>query len=234
MHHYNSWPLGALPDNFRRPEPYELLQKGYTWKDPRDIVTLFEEKLASYAGSKYAVTTDSCSNALFLALRFRSVSGSVLIPRQTYASVPMQIIHAGGKPVFEDLEWTGIYQLGNSGILDSAGRFTHAMYEGDGALQCLSFQIKKRLPIGRGGCILTDDKKAYEWLKLATYDGRDLNSPYDSRGHISQLGWHFYMTPEDAARGILLMDMLPQDNPDTMSWNNYPPLTDFEFFRNLS
>ncbi len=36
----------------------------------------------------------------------------------------------------------------------------------------LSFHIKKQLPIGKGGMVLTDDKKAYEWFKKARYEGR--------------------------------------------------------------
>ena len=40
------------------------------------------------------------------------------------------------------------------------------MYIGGDNFQTLSFQIKKRLPIGRGGMILTDDKK-YDWLVKA-------------------------------------------------------------------
>jgi hypothetical protein len=43
------------------------------------------------------------------------------------------------------------------------------------------------------------------------------------------MGWHFYMTPEDAARGILLMDQLEENLDDTMSWTNYPSLMDYDF-----
>jgi dTDP-4-amino-4,6-dideoxygalactose transaminase len=101
--------------------------------------------------------------------------------------------------------------------------------QGD-ALQVLSFQIKKRLPIGRGGAILTDSKVAYDWLKLATYDGRNLDTPYDYVDHVQTLGWHFYMTPEDAARGIWLMDRIPEDNADTMDFTHYPDLRLMKIF----
>lgn len=227
---YNSWPLGQLPSNFQRPEPDLIRTQGYSWDDPRDIVDLFESKLADYAGARYAVATDSCSNGLFLALKFYKVSGEVRIPKRTYVSVPMQILHAGATPVFVDEDWTGCYQLGTTGVFDSAGRFTKGMYLGGDALQVLSFQIKKRLPIGRGGAILTDSSEAYSWLKRASYDGRDLKSPYDSVNHVENMGWHFYMTPEDAARGILLMDMLEIDNPDTMSSENYPEISSYSAF----
>jgi dTDP-4-amino-4,6-dideoxygalactose transaminase len=227
---YNPWPLGRLPEEWQRPEPALIKSLGYEWSDPRDIVGIFESKLAQFAGSKYAVVVDCCSNALFLSLMYKRVKTEIAIPRRTYVSVPMQILHSGSTPKFTDVEWEGIYELGNTGVIDGAGRFTKGMYVGEGKLQTLSFQIKKRLPIGRGGAILTDSEDAYNWLKLASYDGRDLNTPYDSPGHVSQLGWHVYMTPEDAARGIWIMDQLGDDMPDTMSWRNYPDLSQMQVF----
>jgi dTDP-4-amino-4,6-dideoxygalactose transaminase len=221
---YNSWPLGELPPEFRRPEPEQIRKLGVEWEDPRDIVTSFEQRLADFAGSRFAVTVDCDSNALFLCLRYREVRGEVEIPLRTYASVPMQIMHAGALPVFRDYEWRGIYELGATGIFDSATRYRRNMYLGVGVLQVLSFQIKKRLPIGRGGAILTDDEEAYRWLKLATYDGRDLTTPYTAPNHIQSIGWHYYMTPEDAARGILLMEMLGEGGEDAGGSANYPPL----------
>jgi dTDP-4-amino-4,6-dideoxygalactose transaminase len=227
---YNSWPLGKLPPEFQRQEPHLIRAEGYEWDDPRDIVKIFEKKLAKYSGSKYAITVDCASNALFLCLKFRQVHGEVVIPARTYVSVPMQISHAGCRPIFEDLEWSGVYELKPWNIYDSAARFTKNMYIQGDALQVLSFQIKKRLPIGRGGAILTDSRVAYEWLKLATYDGRNLDTPYDQDDHVQSLGWHFYMTPEDAARGIWLMDRIPEDNPDMMDFQHYPDLRLMKFF----
>jgi dTDP-4-amino-4,6-dideoxygalactose transaminase len=141
----------------------------------------------------------------------------------------MQLMHAGCKVEFIAIEWSGIYELNPLDIYDGAGRFTKGMYVGGDSLQTLSFQIKKRLPIGKGGAILTNSLEAYKWLKLASYDGRDLETPYDSSSHIKNMGWHFYMTPEDAARGILLMDKLEENLDDTMFWTNYPSLIDYDF-----
>lgn len=233
-HHYNPWPLGKLSLEMQRPEPEELRSRGYFWEDPRDIVDLFETKLAAYSNSGYAVLTDSCTNALFLALKLRDVRGEVKIPARTYVSVPMQIHHAGATPVFEEQDWSGLYELGNTGIWDSAARFTQNMFVGGDALQCLSFQIKKRLPIGRGGAILTNSRDDYLKLKLMSYDGRDLSLPYTSPQHIQSVGWHFYMTPEDAARGILLMDKLPATGPDTMNHEHYPDLRGWPIVSELS
>lgn len=233
MSAYNPWPLGSLPESWQRKEPFLLKDKGYKWDDPREIIDIFEKKLADYSGSNYAVLTDCCSNAIFLCLKYLDHKGKVEVPKHTYVSVPMQVIHAGAKLEFIEMPWQGIYRLAGTNIIDGAGRFRPGMYEDKLALHTLSFQIKKRVPIGKGGAILTNSKAAYEWLKLASYDGRDLTTPYDSVGHVKNLGWHFYMTPEDAARGILIMDELGSDLDDVMSSNNYPDLTKMEVFKNL-
>ena len=223
---YNSWPLGKLPKTFQRPELDELTKHGYNWTDPRDAVTLFEQKMAKYAGSKYAVSVDCCSHAIFLCLKYLNDNGVVTIPNRTYVSVPMQIEHAGYTVKFEEMEWSGIYQLKPYPIYDSAVRMTKGMFVGgEENMQILSFQIKKKIPIGKGGMILTNNKNVYEWLKLASYDGRDLSTTYDDPNHIRMMGYHMYMTPEDAARGILLMDQVPEINEDSGGHLNYPDLT---------
>ena len=43
--------------------------------------------------------------------------------------------------------------------------------------------------------------KAYKWFKKARYDGRDLKIPYE-KDKIKSIGWHMYMTPEQALVGI--------------------------------
>ena len=66
----------------------------------------FEEIVAGYAGSKYAVAVDSCTNAIFLACTYLNVRDKeITIPKRTYVSVPCSIMHAGGKVRFEDKEW---------------------------------------------------------------------------------------------------------------------------------
>lgn len=226
---YNPWPLGKVPVEFQRDELQRIKDAGYAWSDARDVIDIFENKIADYAGSKYAVLCDCCSHGIFLSLKYLHHTGEltkgmwtdITIPSRTYVSAPMQIKHAGNSVKFEDVEWSGIYQLKPTRIWDGAVRWTKNMYVGDDALQVLSFQFKKRVPIGKGGAIITDDKNAYEWLKLAVYDGRDMTLPYDHPDHVKMNGYHMYMTPEDAARGILLMDRVPEINDDSGSHLNY-------------
>ena len=228
---YTSWPLGRIPQEWHRPELDQLRAAGYEWSDPRDAVDIFEKKVAKFSGAKYGIAVDCCSNGLFLCLKYLEATGNITIPSQTYVSVPMQIIHAGCGVIFEDLQWSGVYQLKPYPIYDGATRFTKDMFVGDDALQVVSFQIKKRLPIGRGGMILTNSEEAYNWLKKASYDGRDLEKYYPE-DDFEILGWHMYMTPEDAARGILLMDQLPDVNEDSGGSENYSILSDKEIFKN--
>jgi hypothetical protein len=224
---YNSWPIGRVPKHMQRPELDKLKELNYNWVDPRDVVDMFETKVAEFSGSKYAVSVDCCSHGLFLSMKYLQSIGelkigdTLTIPKMTYVSAPMQIIHAGNKVEFEDLEWSGVYQFKGSRVWDGAVRWTKNMYVGNNALQVVSFQLKKRVPIGKGGIILTDSLEAYKWLKLASYDGRDLSTPYTYENHIQMLGYHMYMTPEDAARGIILIDNVPEVNEDTGNHTTY-------------
>jgi dTDP-4-amino-4,6-dideoxygalactose transaminase len=194
--------------------------------NPFKVVQMFEEEIANYCGSKYAVAVDSCSNALFLSCLYHKVQ-KVIIPQKTYLSVPQSIINAGGSVVLKDLEWSGNYYLEPYSIIDSALRFTSNMYIPE-TLMCLSFHFKKHLPIGKGGAILTDDIAAYEWLKKMRYEGRSETSYwYDE---IKFVGWNMYMTPSEAAIGLCLMQNISLINEDLREPNGYRNLNDFLSF----
>lgn len=173
-------------------------------------VERFEEAMAAFAGSKYAVAVDSCSTALFLSCLAHDVE-EVTIPARTYISVPAGIIRAGGRVQFEEVAWSGAYRLEPYPITDSALRMRQGMYT-DG-LYCVSFHMRKLLPIGRGGMILTDDLFVAGWLRKMRFDGRDGNVPF-LEDKIQLLGYNAYMTPEQAARGLQLLENLPPDLPD--------------------
>ncbi len=226
---YTAWPLGEIPKENQRVELDILKDKGYPIEDPRDAVELFEKTIAKFTGSKYAVSVDCCSHGLFLCLKYLDAVGEITIPSRTYASVPMQILHSGCKLKFENLNWKGRYQLKPYPVWDCAIEFTEGMYRGD--FEVLSFQIKKTLPIGKGGMILTNDKKAYDWFKRSVYDGRTLEISYDD-DRLENLGWHFYMTPEDAARGLLLFENTSNKNKPSVEdpITHYSDLSDYRMY----
>lgn len=195
--------------------------------NPYKIVQMFEEEVAQYTGAPFAVSVDSCTNALFLACKYYNVK-EVTIPKKTYLSVPMSIIHSGGEVIFDDREWSGIYQLKPYPIYDAAKRLTSGMYI-PGSSMCLSFHIKKLLSIGKGGMVLTDDYKMVEWLRKARYEGRgEVNYKDDS---IDMLGWNMYMTPQQASHGLALMQNYPDHVDDLGENNGYRDLTEFPVFK---
>ena len=194
--------------------------------NPYKIVKMFEEEIANYAGSKYAISTNSCTSAILLACKYYSVE-KVKIPARTYLSVPQSIIHAGGEVEFEEVKWKGIYQLKPYPIYDAAKRLTSGMYIA-GSTMCLSFHIKKHLKIGKGGMILTDSKKEYEWYKKARYEGRSEVKYHDDV--IDICGYNMYMTPEQAARGLMLMQNYPQSAEDLPEDPPYKDLREFPLF----
>ena len=206
-------------------------------KNVYDITNEFEKRLSEYTGAKYVVTVDNQSNALFLALMYENVTGQeITIPAHTYPSVPCEIIHAGAKVNFKTTEGntlTGAYQLEPTNVWDSALRFTTDMYI-PGTHMCISFTGPyKHFKLSKGGAILTDNHDAYLWFKRARYSGRRECSYHDD--HFDMLGWNFYMMPELAARGLLLMnqfyDMVgkPKHNKDlTMP---YPDLSKFNIYK---
>lgn len=235
IYQYNSWPLGKLPKELQRSEPDAIKSMGYDWKDARDIIDIFENKISKFANCKHAILTDCCSHGMFLCYKYLLSIGElkpndlITIPKQTYISSAWQIKHAGLRVGFEDLNWTGMYNCKGSRVWDAAVRWTKGMALPDNSLMVVSFQIKKRIPIGRGGVVLTNDDAAARWIKLASYDGRDLTLPYTDPNHIRLEGYHMYMTPEDAARGIILMDSVPDVNQDSGGASNYPDISQYNF-----
>lgn len=201
--------------------------------NPFEIVHRFEQELANYTGAPYAVAVSSCTDALFLSCMYHNVKGKVvIIPKRTYLSVPQSIIHAGGILKFRDYDWQthlwSRYQLAPFPIWDAAKEFQPAMYRPSQAI-CLSFHIKKPLGIGKGGCILTDDKDMTEWLKRARYEGRGEMSYRED--DITFLGWNMYLTPEQAARGLVLMQQLPKEG--VVQYERYRDLTEFTVFKDV-
>lgn len=177
--------------------------KNYEINDPWDWVTHFENEVANYTGSRYAIACDTNSNAIRLVLHYLNITNQeIVIPAHTYVSVPNQIILSGNKPKFKDIDWDGMYQLGDTPIIDAATALFKNMYkEYYNPYMILSFHLKKILNIGQGGMILTNDEKFNEWARPMIYDGRHKDRMYDD-DEFECIGWHMYMSPEQAKKGL--------------------------------
>jgi len=225
--------------------------------DAFQVVRDFERAVADYTGAPYVVAVNSCSMAILLAVAwhlrtdphagyqdhggYQQLRPAIEIPRRTYISVPMSIIHAGGRPTFRDEDWVGAYQLKPLPVWDSARLFTFGMYtrnaltagfalgRGQGGMVCTSHHWSKTLGIQQGGCILHDDPEADAWLRRARFDGRTEGvEPKDDT--FTQIGWHCYMSPEVAAEGLVRIQHLPRHNAPLPS-DQYPDLSTLEIFK---
>ena len=93
---------------------------------------------------------------------------------------------------------------------------------------CLSFHIKKHLKTGKGGMILTDDEEAAAWFRKGRYEGRSEVKYHEDDIQIN--GWNAYMTPEQAARGLMLMQNYPEYMDDLPEAPFYRDLREFKLF----
>ena len=98
---------------------------------------------------------------------------------------------------------------------------------------CVSFTGPyKHFKLSKGGAILTDDPTAYRWFKRARYSGRRAVSYHED--NLDMLGWNFYMMPELAARGLLLMGQFYNSDGSKTHQNDlelsYPDLSKFEIY----
>ena len=206
------------------------------------ITEEFEKALAHYTGAQYVVTLDNMSNGLFLALYYEHYinkslkTDTITIPNRTYPSVPCEIIHAGLKvdwKIVDGKTITGAYELEGSNVWDSALSFTANMYK-PGTHMCVSFTGPyKHFKLSKGGAILTDSLEAYHWFKRTRYSGRRECSYHDD--NLDMLGWNFYMMPELAARGLLLMNQFYNLNGSKKHNLDltlpYPDLSKFEVYQ---
>ena len=75
----------------------------------RKDVEDFEKTLASFVGTKYAVALNSCTDALYLALRGLGIGqgDEVLVPSRTFVASAQVIVQVGATPVYYDTDFSG-------------------------------------------------------------------------------------------------------------------------------
>ena len=183
-----------------------------------DIVDEFERQIADFFGAPYAVSTDCCTHAIELCLRYKNVT-QVTVPKQTYLSVPMTAKKIGATVSWIDSRWEEYYNL-HSNIYDAAVLWRRNSYVKD-SYMCLSFQYRKHLSLGRGGAILLSNKQERDDLIKLGYDGRHRDAQWAEQD-INSTGYNYYMTPETAQLGL---DKLPDaitSTPKFWTYKDYP------------
>ena len=193
-----------------------------------EIIKDFENKIAEFFGAPYAVAVDCCTHGIELCLRMGNIQ-HYSIPKRTYISVPFLAKKLGISFEWRDEDWQDCYYLGGTNIIDAAVLWQQDSYIPK-TLMCLSFQYKKHLSLGRGGMILTDDKESAILLKKMSYDGRLPDIPWREQ-NIDTMGYHYYMTPEIAERGVNQFFNAMTSKPKKWTVEDWPDLTNMEIFK---
>ena len=193
-----------------------------------ELIKEFEKKIAEFYGSPYAVAIDCCTHAVELCLRYKKVE-KFTVPPNTYPSIPNLAKKIGIEFEWEEQDWEDYYYLGGTNIIDSAVLWKENSYIPN-TFMCLSFQFQKHLSLGRGGMILTDNKKARDELKKMSYDGRESDIPWQGQ-NITTIGYHYYMTPETAEEGLRKLPEAIKTEPKKWNVSEWPDLRNMDVFK---
>lgn len=194
-----------------------------------NTVERFEETIANFFGSPYAVATDCCTHAIELCLRYEQYD-DIQIPEHTYISIPFTAEKLNLKWKWkQNYCWCEYYYIWNTNIIDAAVFWEMGGYIPN-TYMCLSFQYKKHLNLGKGGMILLDNYESYKELKKMSYDGRVYDKPWGKQ-NIDTIGYHYYMTPETAETGIHRFSEISQKQAKRWGYLDYPFLPEMEVFK---
>lgn len=141
------------------------------------IVTKFEDTIAEYVGAKYAVTFNSATSALFLALLDKNTTISV--PSMIPPVVLNAIITSGNKHDFtDDINWVGdsyvLHDFGDYKIVDSAQKLEKNQFKNEcnpNDLLVFSFYPTKPVGSSDGGMIVSDDLEKIIHLREMALNG---------------------------------------------------------------
>jgi dTDP-4-amino-4,6-dideoxygalactose transaminase len=192
-----------------------------------DVVTKFENKIAEFFGSTYAVAVDCCTHGVELCLRYTEAK-QINCPVRTYISIPFLSKKLNLKLQWDNDVWKDYYYV-TPDIIDAAVLWKKDSYIPN-TYMCISFQFQKHLSLGRGGIILTDDKQSAIDLKRLSYDGRHPDIPWREQD-IDMIGYHYYMNPEIAQIGLDKFDKAVDTPPREWKYEDWPDLTTMKIFK---
>lgn len=193
-----------------------------------EIVAQFEKSIAAFFDAPHAVSVDCCTHGLELCLRQQDVE-KFSVPARTYISVPLLANKIGIELEWREEDWLDYYYLGGTNIIDAAVLWKRGSYI-PGTFMCISFQFRKHLSLGRGGVILTDNAAAAAELKKMSYDGRVPDIPWATQ-NITTMGYHYYMTPETAKKGLEKLPEAIATEPRQWTLADWPDLRKMGVFK---
>jgi dTDP-4-amino-4,6-dideoxygalactose transaminase len=162
------------------------------------IVDEFENKIAEYVGAKYAVSFNSATNAIFLALQNKKEK--IKIPSILPPVVVNSIINSGNNYIFhDDTEWVGnsytLHNFKDYKIIDSAQKLESNQFKNEcNDMDLMIFSFYPTKPVGScdGGIIVSNDLNKITKLKEYALNGMSYASNNWER-KINFPGYKMYM-----------------------------------------
>lgn len=197
-----------------------VLRSGWWGNGPK--CAEFERRIAELYGYQYAVTVNSATAALHLALLANGIGpgDEVILPALTFVSTALAVKYVGARPVFADVNPETLTMDPEKAwklVSKHTGAFVYVDYAGYPALNitsgdypviqdaahscgglgygdaiCLSFHPVKNIATGDGGAVLTDLESEYEQMKRLRWCGID-KSTFD-RVEQPGYGWDYEVT----------------------------------------
>lgn len=123
-----------------------VLCSGWVGMGPETIA--FERELATFVGAEHVVSVNSCTSALFLALRALGVGpgDEVIVPSLTWCSTANAVLYLGATPVFCDVQLNTMSASPETiavALTDKTKAVIHVHY---GGLACDMAALRAALP----------------------------------------------------------------------------------------
>ena len=165
------------------------------------IVNEFEDNFAKYVGSKYAVSLNSATNAIYLINKLWKSNEDYIIPTMIPPVVCNAILTSGGTLRFkDDIKWIGDSFLLDSrigyNIWDSAQKVERNQFKNetvfDEDLMYFSFYPTKMIGSCDGGMIVSNDKSKIDLIREYSFNGMS-QEPNNWERKQKAIGYKMYM-----------------------------------------
>lgn len=173
------------------------------WIGTGKVSRQFEEEFADFMGGGYAVAVSSCTMGLELALRYLNMgqNGKVVTTPLTFAATVNSILHAGGCPVFVDVDKNGCMNMdqanektdfltkailpihfsgtpcdlsklsGEVSIIEDCAHAFGTVFGKSGDVKVFSFYPNKNITCGEGGMVLAKSKDIADQIRIIASQG---------------------------------------------------------------
>ena len=169
----------------------------------------FEQKLAEFVGTRFAVALSSGTAAIYLALKALGIGKGhkVSLPSHTFKATCGAVINAGAEPIVYDMngysyddrpdaqiivhiagELSPVPNTDNFVVIEDACQALGAVKNPTSKVQCWSFYPAKLCGCkGDAGAITTNDEKIYEYVKEARNHFKESNQDFGINGRCDNI-----------------------------------------------